>query len=104
MFPTRIIVSPFAHIFEFISLFAAELEDPKTGLSGKGSMATVHKSMFPGLPLTCTLPLHYPDTGEPVECYPIILSTSGGQLVEPALPCALTYMRETYCTSGTSTH
>ena len=29
-------------------------------------MATVHKSMFPGLFLTSTEPVHYPDTGRPV--------------------------------------
>ena len=34
----QIIVSPFVHIFDIISLFAAELEDPKIGIlvSGKG--------------------------------------------------------------------
>ena len=32
-FPLKqITVSPFAHIFDIISLFAAELEDPKIGL------------------------------------------------------------------------
>ena len=30
------IVSPFVHIFDIISLFAAELEEPKIGISGKG--------------------------------------------------------------------
>ena len=29
-------VSPFAHIFDMISLFAVELEEPKIGISGKG--------------------------------------------------------------------
>ena len=29
-------VSPFVHIFDIISLFAAELEKPKIGISGKG--------------------------------------------------------------------
>ena len=29
------IVSPFVNIFDTISLFAAELEEPKTGISGK---------------------------------------------------------------------
>ena len=29
------IVSPFVHIFDVISLFAAELEKPKIGISGK---------------------------------------------------------------------
>ena len=28
-------VSPFVHIFDIISLFAAELEKPKIGISGK---------------------------------------------------------------------
>ena len=28
----QIIVSPFVHIFDIIFLFAAELEDPKTGI------------------------------------------------------------------------
>ena len=32
----QIIVSPFVHIFDIISLFAAELEDPKIGIRGKG--------------------------------------------------------------------
>ena len=32
----QIIVSPFVHIFDIISLFAAELEDPDIGISGKG--------------------------------------------------------------------
>ena len=32
----HMIVSPFVHIFYIISLFAAELEEPKIGLSGKG--------------------------------------------------------------------
>ena len=30
----QIIVSPFVHIFAIISLFAAELEEPKMGISG----------------------------------------------------------------------
>ena len=30
------IVNPFVHIFDIISLFAAELEKPKIGISGKG--------------------------------------------------------------------
>ena len=33
----QITVSPFVHIFDIISLFALELEQPKTGVSGKGS-------------------------------------------------------------------
>ena len=32
----QIIVSQFVHIFAIISLFAAEQEKPKTGISGKG--------------------------------------------------------------------
>ena len=32
----QIIVSPFVHIFEIIYLFAAEFEEPKVGILGKG--------------------------------------------------------------------
>ena len=32
----QIIVSPFVHIFDIISLFTAELEEPKIVISGKG--------------------------------------------------------------------
>ena len=32
----QIIVSQFVHIFDIISLFAAKLEEPKIGISGKG--------------------------------------------------------------------
>ena len=32
----RIIISPFVHIFDIISLFADESEEPKIGISGKG--------------------------------------------------------------------
>ena len=32
----QITVPPFVHIFDFISLFAAELKKPKIGISGKG--------------------------------------------------------------------
>ena len=32
----QIVVSPFVHIFDILSLFAAELEEPKIGISGKG--------------------------------------------------------------------
>ena len=35
----QIIVSPFVDIFDIISLFAAELEDPKIGIWGKGLIA-----------------------------------------------------------------
>ena len=42
MFPTnQIIVSPCVHIFDIISLFAAELEDPKIGKWGKGFIQVV---------------------------------------------------------------
>ena len=30
----QIILSPFVHIFDLISLFAAEFEEPKIGISG----------------------------------------------------------------------
>ena len=33
---TQIIVSPFVHIFDIISIFAAQLKEPKTDISGKG--------------------------------------------------------------------
>ena len=36
----QIVVSPFVHIFGIISLFAAEFEDPKIGISGKGLIDT----------------------------------------------------------------
>ena len=32
----QIIVSPFVHIFDIISLFTAEFEEPEIGISGKG--------------------------------------------------------------------
>ena len=32
----QIIVSPFVHIFDVISLFTAKFDEPKIGLSGKG--------------------------------------------------------------------
>ena len=38
----QIIVSPFVHIFDIISFFAAEFEEPKTGISGKG----LNEAMF----------------------------------------------------------
>ena len=34
--PNMIIVSPFVQIVDIISLFAAELEEPKIAISGKG--------------------------------------------------------------------
>ena len=41
----RITVSPFVHIFDIISLFAVELEEPKVGISGKGLRPTRVKSV-----------------------------------------------------------
>ena len=38
-----ITASPFAHIFDIVSLFAAELEEPKIGISGKGFMTLRRK-------------------------------------------------------------
>ena len=35
---SQVIVSPFVHIFDIISLFAAEMKEPKIGISGKGLM------------------------------------------------------------------
>ena len=35
--------SPFVHIFDIISLFAIELEEPKMGMSGKGLNMTNSK-------------------------------------------------------------
>ena len=37
---------PFVHIFDIISLFAAELEEPKIGISGKGLMSRCAMSRF----------------------------------------------------------
>ena len=37
MFSTQRIVSPLVRIFDIISLFAAELEEPEIGILGKGS-------------------------------------------------------------------
>ena len=34
--PNQIVVSPFVHMFDFISLYSAEIEKPKIGTSGKG--------------------------------------------------------------------
>ena len=38
----QIIVSPFVHIFDIMSLFAAELEKPKIDISGKGLSVSFH--------------------------------------------------------------
>ena len=45
---SQIIVSPFVHIFDIISLFTAELEDPKIGISGKGLSLLNHSRDFKG--------------------------------------------------------
>ena len=54
LFPQRflfnqIIVSPFVHIFDIISLFAAESEEPEIGISGKGFSFLVYSNQM--LPL-----------------------------------------------------
>ena len=36
------IVSPFVNVFDIISLFAAELEEPKIGISGKGLRVKIY--------------------------------------------------------------
>ena len=38
----QILVFPFVHIFDIISLFAAELEEPKIGISGRGLNASAN--------------------------------------------------------------
>ena len=50
----QIIVSPFVHILDIISLFAAELEEPENGISGKGLM---HDSITLSPPFTDRLSL-----------------------------------------------
>ena len=40
------IVSPFVNIFDIISLFAAELEEPKIGMRGKGLIFQDKTSSF----------------------------------------------------------
>ena len=42
----QITVSPFVHIFDIISLFAAELEKPKIGISDKGFFLRVVYNNF----------------------------------------------------------
>ena len=42
----QIIVSPFVHIFEIIYLFAAEFEEPKVGISGKGLSIALKNSQI----------------------------------------------------------
>ena len=39
----KITVYSFVHVFDIVSLFAAELEEPKIGISGKGLRLTVTK-------------------------------------------------------------
>ena len=38
----QIFESPFVHIFDIISLFSAELEEPKIGILGKGLMSLLN--------------------------------------------------------------
>ena len=42
----QITLSPFVHIFDIISLFTAEFEEPKIGISGKG-LKSFHKVFNP---------------------------------------------------------
>ena len=42
------IVSPFVNIFDIMSLFAAELEEPKIGIQGKGLTNTYRKDYHGG--------------------------------------------------------
>ena len=55
------IVSPFAHIFAIISLFAAELEEPKFGISGKGLFNTVNVKVKLAFNIHCNY-LHCTDS------------------------------------------
>ena len=42
----KINVTPFVHIYDVISLFAAEFEEPKIGISGKGlNDSSVHNAL-----------------------------------------------------------
>ena len=50
----QITISPFVHIFDIISLFAIESEEPKIRLSGKGSTDHTLKK--------CHLPIFFFDT------------------------------------------
>ena len=56
---SQIIVSPFSHIFDIISLFAAEVKEPRIGISGKG----LNKIMNLECPVTVSLGLHLLETG-----------------------------------------
>ena len=44
----QITVSPFVHIFHIISLFAAEFEEPKIGISGKELKVKIGKGLRVG--------------------------------------------------------
>ena len=41
----QVIVSPYVHIFDITSLFAAELEEPKISISGIGSIKSLETVM-----------------------------------------------------------
>ena len=49
----QIIVSPFTHIFDVISLFAAELEEVKIGISGKGLIGNCQYTIILGTGWSC---------------------------------------------------
>ena len=42
-----VIISPFVHIFDITALFAAELEKPKIGISGKGLINVATNLLLP---------------------------------------------------------
>ena len=42
----QVIVFPLFHIFDIISLFAAELEEPKIGISDKGLRLTLKQNLI----------------------------------------------------------
>ena len=64
----QITVSPFVHIFDVVSLFAAEFEDPKIGISGKRlntylyllTYMTTHLPIYIPTCLHTYLPIHLP--------------------------------------------
>ena len=43
---SQIMVSPFVYIFDIIVLFAAEFEDPKVGISGKGLTKQLYRQVI----------------------------------------------------------
>ena len=51
----QIIVSPFVNIFDNISLFAAQFEEPKIGISGKGITCAGKKNILSGHKILDTL-------------------------------------------------